>query len=461
MIITIHKSFEMPLYHQNSQMQRSSVDIESSLKEGVSPANTTKFVDFINLLNHRKVQDLKKIRNHLGVFVHQTLIEKFTQAQEAHTLPPKLLLINTSAAGKDTHSIASNDGSSKYLAGGLTNYSETPSKGYINFDPAAKIQETFAFWEKGGIKDITLIAGGEGYASGEHVGKFKIYAGSRQTVLYEDISAIADEVQGSKEHRQAMQEISAIATFGLILQLNEIPFSVLCEKVKELEGALIAIKDPLLIKANEIEEFNEKIWQELAPLLEMISEEHPNQKLSIGESFTSGILASLMTSQEGASKIFDISLNWYSPQLKEFVGVPKRNVQEDLIAEPETIALATKGLLNIAPPTTGIALGTTGWANYWVEGKPDYFSIGIAAKDIKDSKKTHVLTAKVIVTASQNASPSKGRRQLTRHLGATTALYMLTSFLSKQHPPIKQFAILSRTLLNAIEDNGKIDEISS
>lgn len=427
-----------------------------ALKEGVSPSSDFVFQNFIDLLNDRKVEDLVKIRNHLGVYVHQIFIEKFHEAKKKSAILPKLLLINTSAAGKDTHAIASNDGSSKYLAGGITNYSETYPQGYLNFDPKTKVDTTIAFWEKAGIDDITIVAGGEGYASGENAGQFKIYAGSKEKVLSQNLFAKADEVPGSKKHRHAMQEISAITTFGLLLQMNEIPSSVLCEKIQEMEGSLIAIKDPLLIKAEEIEKKNETIWEELAPLLEKIALEHPNQKISIGESFTSGILASLMTSLEGAGKIFDMSLNWYNPQFKEFVGVPKENVQPNLIAEPETIAIATKGLLEKAPKSTGIALGTTGWANYWVQGEPDYFSIGIAAKNDENPTIHQVLTAKVEVTASQNTLPSKGRRQLTRHLGATTALYMLTKVLSEKYPSEQNYQLLSDNLLETIESNGNI-----
>lgn len=408
------------------------------------------------MLNHRKIEDLVKIRNHLGLFVHHTLIEKVIQAQTTNTTPPKLLLINTSAAGRDTHSLASNDGSSKYLAGGMTNYSEICPEGYTNFDPQAKINSAFEFWEGAGITDITIIAGGEGYASGERAGEFKVYAGSKDKVLVQNISACADETKGSRQHRHAMQEISAIATLGLILQLNDVSPSVLCEKVQEMEGSLIAIKDPLLIKANQIEKINEKIWEELAPALEKIVLKHPNQRLSVGESFTSGILASLLTSLEGARKIFDLSLNWYSPQFKEFVGVPKENVQDSLIAEPQTIAIATRGLLHKAPATTGIALGTTGWANYWIKGKADYFSVGIATRASEEPEKERILTARVEVTFSKNTPLSKGRRQLTRHLGATAALYMLTKILSENYPASAPFATLNLELLKMIEDNGVI-----
>jgi len=180
-----------------------------------------------------------------------------------------------------------------------------------------------------------------------------------------------------------------------------------------MEGEQIDVKDALMNNALEVEKFNEDIWNEMAPLLQKIVADNPNQKISVGESFTSGIIASLMTSLEGASKLVDVSLNWYSPKLKQYVGVPAENVTEKLIAEPETIRIAALGLLDNPPATTGIALGTTGWANYLIKDKPDYFSIGIASRNNEEGQEPEATAIKVTVTRSEKHPTGKGRRKLT------------------------------------------------
>jgi hypothetical protein len=73
-----------------------------------------------------------------------------------------------------------------------------------------------------------------------------------------------------------------------------------------------------------------------------------------------------------------------------------------------------------------LALGTTGWANHGEPGTADNFSVGMALREGEG------LTAQVEVIHTQAKPRSKGRRQLTRHLGVTTALYLIAKQLSSQ-----------------------------
>jgi len=429
-----------------------------SSTQTVSPmATETTSAVFISAISGRNLADLEAIRKEFGRMVHTKLTEEVKAATANGGVSPSLILINTASAGKDTNAIAANDGSSKYLMGGITNYAATaPPLGYHGMQPKEHVDKLFAFYDQQGIAS-TIIAGGDGYASGENAGKFVVYAASREDVLSAAISANVAELPGTPEHRKAMQEISAIATLGLILQLQGIDSSAIVSKIEEMEGEQIDVKDALMSNALEVEKFNEGIWDQMAPLLQKMVAENPNQKISVGESFTSGILASLMTSLEGASKVVDVSLNWYSPKLKQYVGVPAENVTEKLIAEPETIRIAALGLLDKAPATTGIALGTTGWANYWIKDKLDYFSIGIASRNRTEGQEPEAAAIKVTVTRSENHATSKGRRQLTRHLGATAALFLLATALAKSYPQENQFGQIANATQQLIEQNGTIE----
>lgn len=404
----------------------------------------------IEPLKGKNLDELRNIRKEMGVKLHQLLLSMNPR--------PKLILKNVVAAGSDADGLASNDGSSKYLAGGLVSYSGAISEALplptytVDSGPIDSLgSDMFNFYrDSANIDDLTLLAGAHGDVSGEHAGEIIVYASDHSRTLSEKLQLQAAEKPGTPEHRQALQELSTIASFDALLRLlhaNETR-----SKVSETLDSTTLEREPLLEEADKVFAYNKDVWRKLSPSLHHFLEEG---RISIGESFTSGILAQIITSVEGASNVLDYSLNWYDPRLKQMVGVPPRNTEEDLIAEPETIALAAAGLLEKAPESTQIALGTTGWANYWVEGEPDYFSIGVAEKT---ESKPRVSTAYVKMTGSQDtAAPDKGRRQLTRHLGVTTALYMLVNALVSNHPGETELQEIRSDLMRMIEQYAEIE----
>lgn len=405
-------------------------------------------VDLVSFLQNQTLEFLIEFRNKMGILVHKVLSNQVISSLANKTPPPKLLLVNAVAAGKDTCSVASNDGSSRYLCGGIVNYGEDPSK-VLAEDPRELAKSKFDFWDRAGIGNYTLVAGGDGYASGEQAGQFVVYAGKRDHIISREIHAELGTKSGSPEDRAALQEIAAIETLHILLEVLDPELDI----INELDDLRVEniIDDKLLNQADQIETLNHEIWKEIKEIIDVPSEDGTRQKISIGESFTSGILADLLTTLEGSSSNIDISLNWYDSKLKEYVGVPSRNVEWDLIAEPSTIAIASSGLLKIAPESTSIVLGTTGYANYWVKGEPDYFSIGVV-----DRANPHeVSTAKVLVTSTKDEPTSRGRRQLTRQLGATTALFMLASSLEK-HYSNQKIKIIKDRLENIIMQHGSI-----
>jgi len=405
------------------------------------------------MLLHRtkSPEELRRIRLGIGTELHRLLITM--------DLKPKILFDNGVAAGRDTDALASNDGSSKYLAGGLISYSGSsqgtlkPPTHSIETDQSSQTAANVIDFHSSqtGQKDYTLVVGVHGDVSGENAGKVDVYVSDRENAYSKTLKLETDQPVGSALHRQALQELATIAELEACFEFLA-PQQTRAD-IKEVLSLYEPEDDPLLSASEKVYTFNMKMWSELSPLL---TELLGGEKLSIGESFTSGILAQIMTSAEGASQLLDYNLNWYDPKFKQMVGVPPKNTEENLIAEPETIALATAGLLKNTPESTKIALGTTGWANYWVEGEADYFSVGVAEKD-ENEEGPSVSTAYVTMTHSKGGERERGRRQLTRHLGAAVALFMLTNTLSKSHPELGSLTTIKDQLKGVIEEYAEMD----
>lgn len=418
---------------------------------GISRKEEQSFPSFIN---DRTLEELAFIRKKLGEKVHEFLFAKATQAKDKKDVP-WLLLVNLTAAGKDSDAIVSNDGSSKYLAGAWVNYSIPFSANSL----ASKelVTSLLNFWQKNGLRELSIISGGYKEASGEQDGQFTSFVGTKDKILEECFKPKIKEEFGTKRYLQASQEISAIASLILILKFEGALISEVEVYVnEEIKAGPVAGHDGLLAKAYKIDKFNERIWEKMLPFIQILADTYPNQKISIGESFTSGLIASLFSSFNGYEQLLDLVVNWYSPKLKGYFGVPKSCLKDELIAEPETIGFATSGLLRNAPSSTGIAIGTTGWANYWVEGKPDFFSVGIASRKSSNEQAYTVSTIEIEISNSSNTPRSKGRRQLTRYLGVTAALYMLAKHLIDNYFDEAEFKEICQELLMKIQENATI-----
>ncbi len=410
---------------------------------------------FLEMLKKCCLEELKTIREVLGTMVHEVLTKKCAHAETSY--PLKLILVNSAAAGKDAQTIASHDGSSKYLIGGLVNYGQETTENNLNRVPEESIRAVFNFLKQEGVDDRILIAAGEGFTSGPQEGEFSIYAGTKECTVHDRFNAEISDAIAKKDKKAVYQEIAAIVSLAQLLTISGMTENAIIIGIEKTKN-LPVDSNPFLLKSQQIEKINAQCWEELSNFLKHNIKTHPNMKISVGESFTSGLLAGLIITTPDAATIFDTSLNWYDKRLKIFVGVPEEDLTDALIAEPKTIALASQGLLNKVPLTTGICIGTTGWANYRNKGEPDYFSIGIAQREEKDPTKSTVSTAKVQVIITKNELKNKGKRQLTRQLGVTTALYLLARLLENHFEEFKpKISVIKNRLLALIQQNGTIE----
>jgi len=404
---------------------------------------------FLERLEGKSLEDLRRIKDRMAIEVHELLLSMDPK--------PKILLKNAVAAGSDADGLASNDGSSKYLMGGLVSYSGATSEALplpiFSFDLEDQRSfggQNFDFYKNmAGAEDYNVMAGAQGDVSGPRAGEIVVYAGDANNTLFEPLHLKVAESLNTSEHRQALQELTTIATYDKLLTLlNRQEIRTRIWSALETPEVL---QDELLKQADEIYSQNQSVWKKLSPMLHDFL---GGQRLSIGESFTSGILAKIISANEGAKGILDYCLNWYDPRLKQMVGLPPPHHEQEFIAEPEAVAFATLGLLNRAPKSTQMTLGTTGWANYWVPGQPDYFSVGVAEKSSTGPK---VSTAYVKMTSSKDAPRARGRRQLTRHLGATVAIYMLVNALSISHPNITPLEEIKVELIELIHKYAEME----
>lgn len=134
----------------------------------------------------------------------------------------------------------------------------------------------------------------------------------------------------------------------------------------------------------------------------------------VGESFTFGRV--YLTLLEAFPEMIDqLELwGWYHPERKIEVGVPERFVDDDLIAEPETVIAGVTGLSKSSPSSI-LVLGTSGWAN--TDGT-DQFSVAVKGPQ-------GVRALRVEVNVSKNHPRSLGKRRLTQDLGVVAAVMLL------------------------------------
>lgn len=290
--------------------------------------------------------------------------------------PPKIFIENPAAGGIDINAICSHDGCSNYFLGSYLNLTSTP---YANLNPQNTVNMIIDTWQSRGLADLSIAAGSQGNL---------IFAGTRNHVIFKT---------GVNDRKEA-----ANVCLQLILEL--IQGEMTCVWNKEI--------DPLYDLVSDLDAFNRKICKQLNV---------GKNKLYLGESFTGGALTEVMMSTN--SEALNGSLVWYDARLKQFLGVPENLLQPSTIVSRESISMATLALLNQAPITSTIAIGTTGFANISEENKSDYFCIGLSARDVKTE------SWQFEVTYSKDIPRCSGKRQLTRYLGVTASLYALAYHL--------------------------------
>jgi len=81
-------------------------------------------------------------------------------------------------------------------------------------------------------------------------------------------------------------------------------------------------------------------------------------KLSVGESCTGGLISSLLTDMDGASKFIEVNFVTYSEFAKiRFLYVPKHIIDKFGVVSKETAYYMAAGLLNYS----GVSIATTGY----------------------------------------------------------------------------------------------------
>lgn len=83
-----------------------------------------------------------------------------------------------------------------------------------------------------------------------------------------------------------------------------------------------------------------------------------NIKLSVGESCTGGLISSMLTDMDGASKFIEINFVTYSEFAKiRFLYVPKHIINKFGVVSAQTAHYMASGLLNYS----GVSIATTGY----------------------------------------------------------------------------------------------------
>ena len=327
----------------------------------------------------------------------------------------KLILNDGMAPGGTSSLLAQHNGSSRYLLG-------SPPIFYSGFDAFSEVQtpreyaeaktgEIVEFCQRAGVDESLVMAGLEGFASGERAGQLMAYSKSGDRMEVENLNL---NLPSDSEDREKIQALGSIAVFEQILTL--------LDKNDEREDVRF------LVEAKILKGLNAGLWEKLEPRLREL-----NLRVSLGESFTAGYVAKLMTSHKGASEILHRSTIWYDKRFKAHFGVEEELLTDENIVKPQTMAKASRGVLEAFKDLSSLAIGTSGYANFWQREKSDHFSVCLSRKQEDGFVSTQ--TAYVEVTSSiggPNYQESIGRRELTRQLGVTTALYLLISSLSEQ-----------------------------
>lgn len=342
----------------------------------------------------------------------------------------KLLLNNQLSCGTDMDWIASHDGCSSYLLGGVIDHQK---EGGIRKNPKKLVKRLL---QQKDLGNLNLVSGAQGYLKGRHAGRVLIYAGNFKSVLSEHVR-LPPRLQTEKlKEKVASLQLKLLTKF---LSSPKVP-------KRNIQH------DALYRELKRIDRFNQRLWKQVFPIVNQCLKKRGGGKISLGESFTAGIITRIFAKSEGYKSVLDKTVNWYDPRLKARYGVKKHHLSSSQIASSNTISKATLGLLRTYSKSSILAIGSTGFANYG-KGNADHFSLAIADRD---EKGFHVNSVEVEVTYSKNKEKSYGRRQLTRHLGGTVAILLLVRKIAKWMPQNKQLKQLENQIMSKISKYAKV-----
>lgn len=163
--------------------------------------------------------------------------------------------------------------------------------------------------------------------------------------------------------------------------------------------------------------------QAAARAIVLMLEEDPALHLLVGESFTFGKIAALLGGVAAHPEFVALSYGWYHPHYKRAMGVDPQQLTDGNIAEPETVLQGARGLLRHASSARPVTLATSGWANNsWLGDRVDFFSVAAATPQ-------NQMALRYRVTSTADFPINRVRRSLTRELGVTAALRLLTALL--------------------------------
>ncbi len=337
--------------------------------------------------------ELRTLRYALGRELHAELSSIAARGFDG------IAIDDCASPGKLCDAFAANDGSSKYLRGALSTFGANQFSGadLATFCSAHKLpgQVLLRLESAGQSSRFSVVESGK----------------CREVVL---------ERRGSGEHAAESIACSALVSFGRWLATR----FALASPPQVLGPVEATLRSS---DAEIVHDFNRVIWEQVANVIRL-------PKIACGESFTFGKLAQLVA--RGDQGILSSFYGWYHPSYKVAVGVPRENVSDERIAEPDTVVFGAKGLL-AQDPEARLSLATSGWANYWKAGQGDYFSVACAAREPNGLA---ISALRMTVDLSRSWPLERPRRELTRELGVSASLLLLCETLSVKRPELQSAA---------------------
>lgn len=342
-----------------------------------------------------------------------------------------IIITESFSQGKLSEALSSYDGSSKHLRGALYPCSTAQLLQLVDrrctfLDEAQALCNRSLIYAADHQLPGDLILGNHAQINLPYGIEIVLSCGKDSEVMFLDC-LLAPELSNFDFIEKA-KEISAI--FNL---------QMLAEKfgaTETLDG-LMQGNPEHLAQAKELRNYNFKTWRDI----ESILIDH-DQQIIVGESFTFGKLANLFSGNTAQKSCLTAAYGWYDPNYKIAVGVPNELVTNEKIAEPATVIAGARGLLSRLAPNATIAIGTSGWANNnWLADKADFFSVACIAGQTNGASEKAL---KFKVLSSQNSPIDYARRDLTRELGVTAALYLLADYLGAYLNPESKANILSK-----------------
>lgn len=355
------------------------------------------------------LDELYKVRMRLGKLLHSA----FTILTKEHGFTG-VTIVDQASPGKVCDALAANDGSSKYVRGAITEVQNHPPR-ISNI--SSMIGSTRQFLDAFALPSQLIIGShhskdGSSEGNNGRIEFFIVNNGERQPALYEYLL---------QDSHLARQEHAAVVL--LIHTANWIEKSYPGVLDRAQITSVIVDKENLKVEqAVEIAKKNSDFWIRISKKLM----ELPELKLSVGESFTFGKLASLLTSQADSANLLELAYGWYDPKFKQVLKVPAEMLTDDRIADPDTMITASRGLFAICSQNVKITIGTSGRANNWEDGKADYFSVAMTAR-CRDQFRSRSI--KFEVDSTKTEPKDRTRREITRELGVTASLLLLSEAL--------------------------------